>query len=107
MSEVVRAERQLPISDARLAELDKTLDVCKLVVADPDPFSVAGQQRVLYSSSCQILDATLYAAKTTLKDETEKRVFVQDLAASLNRRRLLKNDDVESFWKACEIKMKI
>lgn len=92
-------------SDARLAELDKTLEVCRLVVADSD-YSVAGDQRVLYSSACQVLDAALYAVKVTCKDPTHRSVFVQDFAASLNRRRLLKNDDVERFWEAAETKLK-
>jgi hypothetical protein len=107
MSAAFRAIHAAPLSDARLEELDKTFEVCRLVVADSDPFSVGGQQRVLYSSACQVLDAALYAVKTTCNDPTHQRVFIQDFAASLNRRRLLTNKDVEPFWKAAEIKIKL
>lgn len=94
------------LSDARLAEMDKTIEVCRLVIADTDASSVEGQQRILYSPACQVLDATLFSVKSTCKDPTHRSVFIQELAASLNRRRLLKNDDVERFWEAAETKLK-
>jgi hypothetical protein len=89
----------------RLQEQEKTFAICQLVIADPDPFSVTGRNRVLYSSGCQVLDAALFAAKTTLPQGSPRLVFIQDLAASLNRRRLLPNEKVEEFWEVCEEKI--
>jgi hypothetical protein len=45
----------------------------------------------------QILSACMHTAKTTLKKGSSQRVFVQDFAAALNRRSLLRNDRVEDF----------
>jgi hypothetical protein len=89
----------------RLEEQDKTFGICRLVIADPDPSSVAGHNRVLYSSGCQVLDAALFTAKTTLPQGSPRSVFIQDLAASLNRRRLLSSEKVEEFWTLCEEKI--
>jgi len=89
----------------RLQEQEKTFEICQLVIADADPYSVAGHNRVLYSSGCQVLDAALYTAKVTLPQGSHRSVFIQDLAASLNRRRLLPNEKVEEFWKVCEEKI--
>jgi len=46
-----------------------------------------------------IFDATLFAAKTTMKDASERRVFIQDFAASLNRKGLLPTEFVDAFCK--------
>jgi len=53
--------------------------------------------QTLPSPVCQVLDASLYAGKVSLPKGSPQHAFVQDLAASLNRRRILKNEDVESF----------
>jgi len=45
----------------------------------------------------KIFESALYAAKTTMKDPTERRVFVQDFAASLNRKGLLASELVDKF----------
>jgi len=51
------------------------------------------------SLECQVLASSLFAAKTTTKPwgVVPQRVFIQDLAASLNRRRLLPNEKVSKF----------
>jgi len=50
---------------------------------------------------CKVLASALFSAKTTLKPcgISSQRVFIQDLAASLNRRRLLSSDEVDTFEK--------
>lgn len=53
--------------------------------------------QTMKSPVCQVIDASLYAGKVSLSKGSPRQAFVQDLAASLNRRRLLKNEDVESF----------
>ena len=90
------------LDERRLEARDKTFNLCSLVVADPAPTTVVGYQRILYSSTCQVLDASLYAAKVSLPKGSSRRAFIQDLAASLNRRRLLRNKDVEEFWELAE-----
>ena len=92
-------------AEERLQEQEKTFEICRLVIADSAPCTVAGHNRVLYSPGCQVLDAALYTAKTTLPQGSPRSVFIQDLAASLNRRRLLPNEDVEAFWVRCEEKI--
>lgn len=95
------------MSEERLKELDKTLGICKLVISDNNPHSVEGANRVLYSPGCEILDAALYGAKVTLQQGSPRSVFIQDFAAALNRRRLLKNEEVEEFTKLCEEKINV
>ena len=43
------------------------------------------------------LRATMYALKATVKDETTWHVFIQDWAASLNRKGLLSNTNEQLF----------
>lgn len=75
------------------------------------PVTVEEMRRALYtmenrigymmpeSRETKMFEAAMYAAKTTMKDATERRVFVQDFAASLNRRGLLINENVDDFTK--------
>lgn len=44
-----------------------------------------------------MLESTLYVAKATLPEGSPRRVFIQDFAASLNRKGLLANEDVDKF----------
>jgi len=46
-----------------------------------------------------LFESVMYAAKTTMKDASERRVFIQDLAAALNRRAWLDSRLVETFEK--------
>lgn len=46
---------------------------------------------------CEILASALYAAKSTLPKGSPQRVFIQDLGASLNRRRMLPTEKVDTF----------
>jgi len=46
-----------------------------------------------------LFESALYAAKTTMKDATERRVFIQDFAAALNRRALLDSELIDAFSK--------
>lgn len=59
------------------------------------------------SRETKMFEATMFAAKTTMKDATERRVFIQDFAASLNRKRLLTNENVEDFIKYGYIYMEV
>lgn len=76
-------------------EVLKTQRVCTLVFGDPDVVGIP----------CQVLDAALYAAEVTLPQGSPRRVFIQDFAAALNRRRILRNEEVEKFWELCEDKI--
>ncbi|MCS7124546.1 MAG: hypothetical protein NZ932_03925 [Candidatus Bathyarchaeota archaeon] len=51
----------------------------------------------LSSQKCKVLSAALYVAKTTLPKGSSRRVFIQDFAAALNRRKVLSNDLVDEF----------
>jgi len=46
-----------------------------------------------------IFEAFMYSAKVTMKQATERRAFIQDLAAALNRRYLLSKEDADTFSK--------
>ncbi|MEM2567130.1 MAG: hypothetical protein QXH20_01485 [Candidatus Bathyarchaeia archaeon] len=46
---------------------------------------------------CKLLSAALYAAKHNLPVGSPRRVFIQDLAAALNRRNILSNEKVDQF----------
>jgi hypothetical protein len=48
---------------------------------------------------CQVLMASLYAAKLSLPKGSPRRVFVQDLTASLNRHHILKSEQYDEFEK--------
>jgi len=43
------------------------------------------------------ISAALFAAKTTITERNTQRVFIQDFAASLNRKGLLSNTNVQPF----------
>ena len=49
------------------------------------------------SNECAILTSALFSAKSSLERGSPRRVFVQDLAASLNRKGLLSNEKVGKF----------
>jgi len=49
------------------------------------------------STACRVLRSSLYSARETIRDRSSRRVFIQDLATSLERRGLLKREDVEQF----------
>jgi len=51
-------------------------------------------------TNCETLGSALSSAKTTLPKGSARRVFVQDLAASLNRKGVLWNEDVKEFEEA-------
>jgi hypothetical protein len=51
------------------------------------------------SPQCKLLASAMYAAKSTLPKGSPRRVFVQDLAASLNRKSLILKEEVDSFNK--------
>jgi len=49
-------------------------------------------------NACQALNSAMVSAKTTIgNDINARRVFVQDVTASLNRRRLLSNENYNNF----------
>lgn len=56
----------------------------KLIQATPHPWEE------------HLLQSVMYAVETTC-EFTAQRVFIQELAASLNRKGLLKNNDVQAF----------
>jgi len=45
----------------------------------------------------KVFESAMYSAKTTMKEASERRVFIQDFAAALNRRGLLRNEVVDRF----------
>ena len=49
------------------------------------------------SRICKVLASALFSAKSTLGRGSPRRVFIQDLAASLNRKTFLPNEKVEEF----------
>lgn len=61
-------------------------EMCDLLTAD--------------SGACAVLEAVLFSAKSTLPAGSPRRVFIQDLAAALNRRDMLHSRDVGKF---CEL----
>lgn len=60
-------------------------EMCKLINEEP------GQP------ACKALAASLYAFKAVVKDPVLRMVFAQDLAAALNRRKLLPTDNYVGF----------
>ncbi|HDO42010.1 MAG TPA: hypothetical protein ENH03_03820 [Candidatus Bathyarchaeota archaeon] len=67
-------------------------DMCWLITEWNEPAT-------LDNPKCKILAAALFSAKSTLPKGSPRRVFIQDLAASLNRKGLLKNEKVDTFTK--------
>jgi hypothetical protein len=49
-----------------------------------------------YTRVCQVLSANLFSAKSTLPKGSPRRVFIQDLVASLNRKRILPSEKVDN-----------
>ena len=45
----------------------------------------------------EILNSGVYAVCSSIKNPTERRVFMQDFMASLNRRGILTNKEVEKW----------
>lgn len=83
----------------------KTERVCNLVFGESSTDGTDTFSDLTVSLECAILDAALYAAKTSLPKGSPRRVFIQDLAAALNRRKILHNNDVEKFWELAEDKI--
>jgi len=48
-------------------------------------------------SGCRVLQSAMFSAKTTITNPNERVVFVQDLAASLNRKKMLPHDKYNRF----------
>jgi len=51
----------------------------------------------LESRVCKTLASALYSAKSTLERGSPRRVFIQELAASLNRKRILPSERYDKF----------
>jgi len=54
---------------------------------------------LIRDQACKVLASALYSAKSTLTAGSPRRVFIQDLAAALNRRGLLRDRDFDVFCK--------
>ena len=54
----------------------------------------------LIHPGCSILTAALVTAKTTLPKGSPRRVFIQDLAAALDRRKLISKEKYDEFVEA-------
>jgi len=52
---------------------------------------------ILNAKYCKVLASALFAGKSTLPKGSPRRVFIQDLAASLNRKRILPSEKYEKF----------
>jgi len=50
-----------------------------------------------HNVKCKMLSSALFAGKSNLPRGSPRRVFVQDLAASLNRKRILLSENYEDF----------
>lgn len=90
--EVATATQSSPVT---VQELRRALDSMKNQLAIPRGIPEPIGARV----ATQIFESTLYAAKTTMKDATERRVFIQDFAAALNRHGLLRSELVDAFMR--------
>ena len=76
------------------------IKMCKLIVRSKEVRGI-GVTKSTKIVCEELIGSTLHSAKTTLgTNENAKRVFIQDLAAALNRRSYLENSDVEAFKKA-------
>lgn len=58
---------------------------------EPDPMDI------IMSRQCKVLAAALHTAKSTLSSGSPRRVFIQDLSASLNRKEMLSNEQLPCF----------
>jgi len=61
--------------------------------------ALEGMKGLIRAYDFRLLEAVMYAAKTTMKDATERRVFIQDFAAALDRHDLLGSEFVDLFSK--------
>lgn len=52
---------------------------------------------IMDAKQCKVLSASLHSAKSSLKQGSPRRVFVQDLTASLNRKQVVSNDRINQF----------
>jgi len=92
-TEITRRRNTINEAVRQLQHQDRLLQLCsKLRIHEP-PYTTP----TLTNPVCQVLDTTLYAVKVSLPQGSPRRVFIEDLAASLNRRKLLRNEDVDSF----------
>jgi hypothetical protein len=74
------------------------LDAMSKLLTMPTPDSLGRISTVqLGYYQKEILGAIMYALKQTVKDETLWHVFIQDLAASLNRKGLLSSTNEQLF----------
>ena len=55
------------------------------------------QGTALHGAWAKLLESALWAFKSTVSDATARRVFIQDLAASLNRKGLVSRGNVQFF----------
>ena len=76
------------------AERHLVADMCDLLT-----FRVSREDLAKYEVS-DVLASALYSAKSTLPAGSPRRVFIQDLAAALNRRKLLPSEHYDRF---CEL----
>lgn len=67
-------------------------EICHLLIFRLKPMNA-------YTEECGLVKSALYAAKTTLPRGTLRRLFIQEFAASLNRKHTLPNENVEKFHK--------
>ena len=66
-------------------EIERKLDeLCELINAEP------------HSRDCLVLKSAMYSAGSTLRS-VDRRVFAQDLAASLNRKGILSKERYDRF----------
>lgn len=93
---------------AEKAALDhlKTEKICTLTFGEQSADGSVDWAGTGLSPECAVLEAALYAIKVDVAPGTDRRVIIQDLAASLDRKRFFHNmNDVEKFWVLAEEKM--
>ena len=79
----------MPKTEAKLIE-----EMCWVIHDWEKDKSLPPESRV-----CKVLSSALFSAKSTLPEGTLRRVFIQDLAASLNRKHLLSSERYDEFTK--------
>jgi hypothetical protein len=84
--------------ESRVPSEITALDAMMKLITTPTVDSVGRVSSVqLVYFLTDLLKATMYALKASLKDETTLHVFIQDWAASLNRKGLLSNTNEQLF----------
>lgn len=87
----------MPEEDKVITTLDRERKLCDLI---PTGHILPTGEYIFNPRECRILSAALYSAKSTLAEGSPRRVFIEDLAAALDRRGLIDKKKIDEFVKA-------